>query len=341
MLQLEDSRAYQIFVSAIKTEATTVCYEYWLKRYLIHSGKDSYDNLIKDDPNTIQTNLENYLMYLNKKKTPLTTIQGIFSSLFLFFAMNRIILNEKIIKKMYPEQIKKTGGLAYTTQQIRQMLEAIPTKPTPKNHLKHLQLKALIHFFAASGVRAGAIQTLAFSDLTKIKNCYVVQVYAGSKSEYTTFLSPEASRILNEYLKAYLKTDSIDLSTLPKAPENRVRGLPYEMMVFPIDTDALRMRITRLAQKAGLFVPLDFNNNNENTRHDIPIIHGFRKRFNTILKSNGKLNPNLIELMLGHSLIQLDAHYLKPTTERLFEEYEKGIKDLNIYRQKIESENNF
>jgi len=66
-------------------------------------------------------------------------------------------------------------------------------------------------------------------------------------------------------------------------------------------------------------------------RYNIQGAHGFRKRFNTILKSNNEINSNLAERMMGHSqTIRLDNSYLDPSIDRLFEEYLKAIPELSI-----------
>jgi len=68
-----------------------------------------------------------------------------------------------------------------------------------------------------------------------------------------------------------------------------------------------------------------------NHRFDIQIVYGMRKRFNTILKSNSKINMSIAEKIFGHSSsIPLDNHYFKPTLEVMFEEYQKAIPDLMI-----------
>jgi integrase/recombinase XerD len=59
--------------------------------------------------------------------------------------------------------------------------------------------------------------------------------------------------------------------------------------------------------------------------------HGFRKRFDTILKSNYNVNINLAEKIMGHSTtIPLDNVYFKPAIEQLFDEYQKAIPELII-----------
>ncbi len=69
----------------------------------------------------------------------------------------------------------------------------------------------------------------------------------------------------------------------------------------------------------------------ENGRYKVAMSHGFRKRWNTILKNNKDINPLLAEKMFGHSMtIPLDTVYHKPSLEILFEEYQKAIPELII-----------
>jgi len=65
------------------------------------------------------------------------------------------------------------------------------------------------------------------------------------------------------------------------------------------------------------------------TRCDIQADHGFRKRFNTILKLKNNVNSNIAEKLLNHKN-GLDAVYLKPTKEQCFAEFLKAVPDLTI-----------
>jgi len=71
--------------------------------------------------------------------------------------------------------------------------------------------------------------------------------------------------------------------------------------------------------------------------------HGFRKRFDTVLKSNRMVNISLAERLMGHSrTIPLDNSYFKPVIEQLFDEYQKAIPHLIIdekYRLEEEIKN--
>lgn len=57
--------------------------------------------------------------------------------------------------------------------------------------------------------------------------------------------------------------------------------------------------------------------------------HGFRKRFNTILKLENGVNYNVAEKLMGHRN-GLDRVYLTPTLEELFSEFVKAIHKIEI-----------
>jgi len=75
-------------------------------------------------------------------------------------------------------------------------------------------------------------------------------------------------------------------------------------------------------------------------RFDKSIIYMFRKRFNTILKLNNKVNSNIAEKLMAHKH-GLDGTYLQPTREECFREFAKAIPFLTISdeeRQRLELE---
>jgi len=81
-------------------------------------------------------------------------------------------------------------------------------------------------------------------------------------------------------------------------------------------------------------------------RFDIAIDTGFRKRFNTILKSNPNISYAIAERMMDHKTY-LESHYLDTSNkEKFFEEYKKAIPDLivddserlRVQNQKLEAE---
>ena len=81
-----------------------------------------------------------------------------------------------------------------------------------------------------------------------------------------------------------------------------------------------------LTVKAGL---RKINHNfSKRERESVPIAHGFRKFFTTQL-INSKINPEIREMLLGHS-IGLAGAYYKPTEDEMQEEYMKGVDNLTI-----------
>jgi hypothetical protein len=74
--------------------------------------------------------------------------------------------------------------------------------------------------------------------------------------------------------------------------------------------------------------------------------HGFRKRFDTVLKSNKSVNISLAEKLMGHSTsIPLDNSYFKPVIDQLFDEYQKVIPELIIddkyrFQEKLQEKDN-
>lgn len=59
--------------------------------------------------------------------------------------------------------------------------------------------------------------------------------------------------------------------------------------------------------------------------------HGFRKRFNTILKNNKEGNIALKEKLMGHrGVFVLDGSYHDPDVKTLFEEFRIHIQNLTI-----------
>ncbi len=323
-----ESRALDIFLGSLKTDSTKKNYRYWLDRYMDDNKFTSYDDLVKESPKKIQTDIEDYVLNLKRMRSTKAMTSGIVYSLFHFFAMNRVILNEKIIKKLLPEQELKVGGQAYSTEDIRKIILAIDDTKIKKHkrwHYRKPRAKALIMTMASSGIRLGAIPDLQYQDLEPIEDTYSIKVYARTRHEYLTFITPEARLALDDYL-----------TKLKLKPDTHLFGLNY---------DALRLSLYRLVKKANVSsVTITkgtvCGDNSEGVytcvkqtkhRQDIPMAHGMRKRWNTILKSDSTINTTLIELMLGHTAIRLDEAYLKPTQETLFKEYKKGINALTLF----------
>ena len=300
-----------LFHSAIKSKQTEKTYTFYLNRFREHFIIKDYDSLASIEHKKIQQMIEDYVLYLRNENTSYSTIHNTISSLKLFFSMNDVVCNWVKINKMKPEQTKLRGDKPYTTEDLRIILKHVSNSPL---------WTSLIHFISSSGVRDGFSEELRIKDLEDFKNgCKSVKVYADSKDEYYTFITQEAVIALEEYLEYRRKkgekiTSDSWVFTTAKNPQK------------PMTTSLISAWLTEIVNKTSV-------NRGEciNRRYDIPIVYGMRKRFDTILKSNSKINTNIAEKILGHSTsIPLDNHYFKPTLEVMFDEYQKAIPDLAI-----------
>jgi len=300
-----------LFHSAIKSKQTEKTYTFYLNRFREHFIIKDYDSLVSIEHKKIQEMIEDYILYLRSENTSYSTIHNTISSLKLFFSMNDVVCNWVKINKMKPEQKKLRGDKPYTTEDLRIILKHVSNSPL---------WTSLIHFISSSGVRDGFSEELRIKDLEDFKNgCKSVKVYADSKDEYYTFITQEANQALEDYFE-YRRKKGEELTpdswvfTTAKNPEK------------PMTTSLISAWLTEIVNKTSV-------NRGEciNHRYDIPIVYGMRKRFDTILKSNSKININIAEKILGHSTsIPLDNHYFKPTLEVMFDEYQKAIPDLSI-----------
>ena len=104
--------------------------------------------------------------------------------------------------------------------------------------------------------------------------------------------------------------------------------------VKPMTNRALEQIVIRALRKSGLRSPQEKKNN----RYDIPVNHGFRKRFITILKSINDIPVAYAERLAGHMVytdelnnkIQLDDSYLRPDLKLLLKFFKLAVPDLTI-----------
>jgi len=311
-----------LFHSAIKSEKTRNCYDNYLRYFKDFFLLKSYDNLLEYDVKTIQTMIQDYVLYQKGQGHTHGSISGNLSTLKLFYEMNDVLgLNWLKLRKMLPEKRKKAGNKPYTTKQIDTLLK------TSKN----LTYRALINFMSASGVRVGAFEELRIKDVFTpdfdSQGCKVVLVYADTIHEYHTFIHQEAVEALDEYLD-----------------HRRIKGevITPDSWLFcsPIDSskhyqgNAITSTLSRHVKRSlG-------REQAKRDRYETMSCHGFRKRFATICKDNDLVNTGLVEKLMGHSVtVALDNSYHKPLLERIFVEYQKHIPQLVInekYSLKLE-----
>ena len=272
-----------------------------------------YDGLAGMDSKMLQVMIEDFVMTKKSEGLSRAGILNYMAPLEVFCDCNDIEIKWKKIHRLFPQREKKSGGKPYTTDQITTMLE----------FETGIRNKALVNFIAASGVRVGAISPLNLEHVIDFKEgCKMIKVYDDSKDEYITFLTPEASEALEFYLTSRRKDGEY---LTPKSPLFRTKYLFGSAKAKRMQKPAIIAVIDRVLRRSKLRV------GSSKKRYDTQIDHGFRKRWNTIVKNTDGMKIFLAEKMMGHSItIPLDDTYNIPNEEKLFAEYRKAIPELTI-----------
>ena len=301
----------QLFQEVIKTQRTLENYTRHLDQFLKFSKIKNFDSLLTITPKQLQDLVIDYIIYLKKTVSP-NSVRTMLGGVRHFFVMNEVMLHWEFIQKLYPVTVKKQGYKAWSTEDVKKMLDAT----------KSLRNRAIIHFMASTGVRIGAFDGLVMEHLTDLEDgCKAVLIYPGTNDEYYTFLTPEASSILDEYLEKR----SIDGERIGK--DSPVFRQIYQIGIqkcHPLSSKSIKAVMFRLIDGNTHIIRKKVSNN-----YDIQIDHGFRKRFNTIMKLQNNVNANIVEKILGHKN-GLDGVYFTPTMEECFAEFKKAIAALTI-----------
>ena len=281
-----------------------------LEKFRKWSKVNNFDGLLQADQKSIQTLIEDYVMYLKGKISP-NSFTAQLAPVILFFQVNDINLNIIKIKKLYPQKVKRSGYGAYSREDIQSMLENTNKKRT----------KAIIHVLASTGCRAGGLVGLKMKDIEDYENCKSLLFYEGDNEEYYGFLTPEACKALDDYLQERIQDNE------RFTPETPVFRESYQLASLP----ARRLSLQMLTEIIEATLKNIKRVRTPNGRYTVQLVHGFRKYFNLVMKTRASSNLSLCEKLMGHSVtIPLDNHYAPFSKEKLFEEFRKAIPSLII-----------
>jgi integrase len=352
-------RPYELFKGSIRSKETVILYRKQLFAFCSYMKMNTEDIVSKygqfikvkgkNKPNLegqieLQKLVEDYVLTLQDKvNTSLikaSTCGAFLPPVKLFCEMNGIILNWKLIDRLLPRGNGNALDEAYDRQKIQKMLE-------------HCDLRARIPilFMASSGMRLGAFAQLKDGDIKAIYDDKLdpkellaahVVVYRGTTDEYDTFITPEAWKAYEEYRNTRIKFGE----KITKDSAIMVRRFNVNEDGNSIGPAADRKGLggraiigilSVVAYKAGIReASKDYNQ-----RYNIKIAHGFRKFFNTTLRSiktkDGQ-QPAIQyihkEWMMGHAL--RDLHAMEENYDRsdcvkiLLEDYLKAVPELTI-----------
>lgn len=299
-----------LFEESIKSKKTLETYTWYLKKFVDYYKLSDFDSILKIPKDELQDMVLTYVIHTKKRVSP-NSVPSFMKPIKLFLEVNDVELGWKKISRLYPAKVKASGDSAWQTEDIQKMLETTT----------QLKNKAIIHFLSSTGIRVGALTDLRLEHLRDMPNgCKLVLVYEDSTEEYETFLTPEATTSLDNYLDERRKLGEI-------LTNDSILFRTNFVLVFetprPMSTKSTQSLILRAVNNAGI------RGQKKNGRYATQSAHGFRKRFDTILKLNNSVNDSAIEKMMGHKN-GIRGVYFQATTEQLFQEFQKGIPDLTI-----------
>jgi integrase/recombinase XerD len=314
-------RSLLLFQNSLKSEKSFVTYLKNLNYFRKFINVDSFDSMIRVPQDKLQIFLEDYIMDLKTRINP-NTVPTYYFPIQTFLETNDIDLKWKKIRRLFPAKIKKTGREAWSTSEIKMMLEATTS----------IRNKALILVLASSGIRIGGLEEFYMRNLIDMPlQCKSLLIYEESIEEYVTFITPEASEMLEKYITQRKSDGEIITGDSPIFRTSYANGAEN---VKGITVRGASETIKRILEKAGL----RDKNSKKRGRFDKMADHAFRKRFDTTLKSNPDIPTSQVEKMVGHQVyndensntVLLDGAYNVPTSEVLFNSYKHAIPELTI-----------
>lgn len=316
---------------------------------------ESYENYLKLSDDTLQDMLESFLDFEKKRVkdnviSP-NTIPNYYTAYKMLLEANyrEHAVKWKPIVMKYPPMEKRSGYKPWTTTQINKMVRKCA----------NLKKEAAVLLQSSTGSRVGVhdhpllmrhMIKMGAADLVGVKDaptypydyhCYGILIYADEgetieekdqrilnderdSKDYSffAFANPEAAYAIDQYHNQRRKLGE---NLLEQSPI--IRGSDTHKYstgeFYQFSGNAFRKMMEALVVQA------DIGRTKKRNRFDVMIDHGYRKRFNTILKIDNEINSNIAEKLMQHAK-GLDGTYLTPTRQQCFAEFVKAIPELTV-----------
>jgi len=311
--------SYEIFQSSIQSDHTLRIYKERLEQFHKFTRIKDYDSYLKMNPKDVQNLVMEYVIDL-KKKIELgafgpNAIPQRMSPIFLFMTQNDIIINVKKIKKMFPRRVKVKGELPYTRKDIQAMSDSTT----------NTRNKALVSFFASTGVRFSAVLDLRMKDLKEMdQGCMSVIIYRNDIEEYPVFLIPEAVNNLKKYFKSR-EFHGEKITEESPVFRNVYRKKLAWKNIESINENSLKQAMNHIIQLSQIRKTLK----DSGDKHQKAMFGAFRKFFETTLNNINEINSNVVEKLMGHKN-DLRGTYYNPELKVRFDNFKIAIPALTI-----------
>ena len=328
-------------------DATKIEYGCRIKQFFRDSTITSYDELIRVPNEELENTLVDYCKFILHKvrqgKLSPNTVPKMFKPIKFVLGINyrENDVRWRPIESLFPPAERRSGFRAWTTEQIQEMIDKCSGTNISRN-------KALIHFMASIGGRIGIHENQLLmkhlipmsSNGTQNMDCFAVLLYAESDESaeekdyrdsstdvvsgdsYWAFLTPEATKWLKRYHGERQRCGEILDDDTPIF-RNVFSALRPDAKIQQLSKQAVFNIFERIVRNTSI------KRSQKGRRYDTQLLHGFRKRFNTIMKLENSVNANIAEKIMGHKN-GLDGVYFVPTRQQCFKEFVKGIPFLTI-----------
>ena len=319
--------SYRILIEGLKSPVTKAVYSYGLQKYMNYLKITNPDDLLihQENPKIIQNQIIEYMIWLKNPPHSLryATRSQYLAAIITYYELNDVALSKKKIYRYLGEEERPIENRGYTTEEIAKMLEVCDERT-----------RAIILLLASTGIRIRAIIDLKLEDLVLIPDyhLYHVRVYSDSNQRYLTFITPEAAKAIDVYLK-YRERYGEKLT--PKSPLFRDQFDREDVVsihnVKPLKLRTVERLISRTIEKSGIRTVeriTELHSEKGKIRKNVKLTAGFRKFFDTRL-IYAKVEKQTKSLFMGHS-IGLDDHYFTPEDTHVLLEYLKAVDYLTI-----------
>ncbi|MGI0069737.1 MAG: hypothetical protein ACREAN_05720, partial [Nitrosopumilaceae archaeon] len=266
--------------------------------------------------NIIATFIKEEKKLVDEKKLHPNSLPNHIKPIKVLLDANKIPMHWKSLYRLYPRKQTSSDDRAYTREELQKMIEVAPD----------ITDNLIIQLFSSGGFRLEAWNYFTWKDVIFFKNkngSYdgaALLVYRGDPESYWTFITPESCHTLELYKEKWKS----DIGNYPKPDDPLLKAVKYPV-VHRLNALGVKKRVEKIVRQIGLRPPLEGKK-----RHEVPLDHGFRKYFNTMMR-RAKVNFADKEDMMGHQ-VGLERHYERYQEEDFerFPEYQKAIPFLTI-----------
>jgi integrase len=341
---------WMLFLYALKAPATKEKYIQRLIKFLDFLGYQgtkeekarAFAGQANADPvyafNAVLKFFQSKREQIDRKEIAIGTVRNYVKSIKLFCDMADVHVPWAKIARGLPRAKRFADDRAPTLQEIRKMAE-YPDR----------RIKPVVYIMASTGIRVGAWDYLQYGHITPIERdgklaAARVLVYAGTPDSYITFMTPEAYREVEAWMKfrkqcgEKISADSgvmRDLWDTEAAIRKNMHTTGLVTMPKKLSSIGVKRLIERALWAQGLRKDLEEGKK----RHEFATCHALRKYFKTRCELAG-VKPINVENLMGHSTGISDAYY-RPSENELLDDYLKSMDSLTIddaRRLKIEVE---